>query len=247
MSQYKKLAQIYDYLMSGVDYDEWAEYIKSIAEKFNCKVEKVLDLACGTGNSSLSLAKKGFKVVGVDLSPEMLKAAEEKSVKGSLDIAFIEQDMRRLHLPEEVDMTVVYQDGLNYMLEDEDLKGVFKRVHRHLKEKGLFVFDINSVDKLPTVNGEVTYHEEDSMNLIWESGYDYENQVWEICLTGFLKKDNGYYDKFKEIHREKYYPAGTITFFLEETGFEVMAVYKAFTFEEGKDSDKRLYYVARKV
>ncbi len=246
MSQYGKLAQIYDYLMSGVDYDEWAGYINSIAEKFDCKGIKVLDLACGTGNSSLSLEKKGFKVVGIDISPEMLKAAKEKSFKKGSNIQFIQQDMRQLNISEEVDMTVVYQDGLNYMLEDEELKEVFRRVNKHLKPGGLFVFDINSVDKLPTVSGEVTYYEEDSMALIWESNYNYENKVWEICLTGFLKQDNGYYDKFKETHREKYYHTGTIISFLEETNFKVLAVYNAFTFDEGRDSDKRLYYVAQK-
>lgn len=246
MSQYGKLAQIYDYLMSGIDYDEWAFYIKSITEKFDCKVEKVLDLACGTGNSSLSLARHGFKVIGVDISPEMLKAAEEKSLKENSGIWFVRQDMRRLCLSAEFDMAVVYQDGLNYMLEDEDLKKVFKGVNKHLRPGGLFVFDINSVDKIPAIDGEVTYYEEDSMALIWESSYDYKNKIWEICLTGFLKQDNGYYDKFKETHREKYYPVETVISLLEETNFKVKAVYNAFTFDEGKDADKRLYYVAQK-
>lgn len=248
MSQYGKLAKVYDYLMSGVDYNDWADYICSIGERFDLKPRVILDLACGTGNSSLSLAKKGYQVIGVDLSPEMLEVAKKKAAAEKIKIDFIEQDMRQLKLPffTEIDMVVAYQDGLNYMLEDVDLLEVLKRVFQVLSPGGLFIFDINSVDKLPTSAGETTCYDEERMTLIWESSYDRQGDIWEIVLTGFLKRDNGYYEKFKETHREKYHTRTKVLEYLGRTGYEVLAVYNAFTLEEGKDSDKRLYYVARK-
>ncbi len=249
MSQYEKLAQIYDYLMLGIDYDEWADYVISIVNKFHGspgKVKNVVDLACGTGSSSLSLAKKGFKVTGVDLAPHMLEVAQRKSLEEKAEIDYIEQDMRKLNLPEPADMVVVYQDGLNYMTEEEDLKEVFNRVYAQLKEEGMFIFDINSVDKTSSNHSEVTCYDEDRMTLIWESFYIMDKEIFEISLTGFLKQRDGYYEKFQETHREKYYPRRLVVNFLEGAGFKVLAVYKAFTFDEGKDWDNSLFYVAQK-
>ncbi|UNC91529.1 class I SAM-dependent DNA methyltransferase [Candidatus Contubernalis alkaliaceticus] len=248
MSQYGKLAKVYDYLMSGVDYNDWADYIFTIAVKFGLNPKVILDLACGTGNSSLSLAKKGYQVIGVDISPEMLEVAKRKAAAEKIKIEFIQQDMRQLKLPysHSIDMVTAYQDGLNYMLEDSDLLEVLKRVYQILSPGGLFIFDINSVDKLPASSGETTCYDEEQMTLIWESSYDKQGDIWEIVLTGFLKRDNGYYEKFKETHREKYHTRSKVLDYLKQTGYEVLAVYNAFTLEEGRDSDKRLYYVARK-
>lgn len=246
MYQYNKLARIYDYLMQGIDYDEWAEYIISLVEEHGGNKGIMMDLACGTGSSSLSLAKKDLQVVGVDLSPQMLEAARVKADKEGLKIDFVEQDMRELSLTDKVDSVVVFQDGLNYMLKEEDLKRVFEGVYKQLKAKGLFIFDINSVDKLPASPEEVNWLDEDDMTLIWDSTYNREEEIWEINLTGFLKVEGDYYEKFQEVHRERYYPRRIIKNYLEEAGFQMLAVYKAFTLEEGNDNHRRLYYVARK-
>lgn len=248
MSQYGKLAKVYDYLMSGVNYDEWADYICDIAGKFEMRPRIILDLACGTGNSSLSLAKKGYRVIGVDLSPEMLDVAQKKAAAENIQLDLFEQDMRKLKLPDSfgIDMVVAYQDGLNYMLEDADLLEVLQRVYQVLNSGGLFIFDINSVDKLPSSKGETTFYDEEQMTLIWESSYDSQADIWQIVLTGFLKRDNGYYEKFQETHREKYHTREKVVEYLKQTGYEVLAVYNAFTLEEGTNSNKRLYYVARK-
>ncbi len=248
MNQYGKLAEIYDYLMSGVDYDDWADYISAIAQRFKARPRVILDLACGTGNSSLSLAKLGCRVIGVDLSAEMLEVARKKASAENIAVEFIEQDMRKLRLPDsyEIDMVVAYQDGLNYMLEDEDLQEVFQKVYQVLNTGGLFIFDINSVDKLPSSGGETTVYDEEKMTLIWESSYNRKTDIWEIMLTGFLKRENGYYEKFQETHREKYHSREKVVDYLEKTGFEVLAVFNAFTLEEGTSADKRLYYAAQK-
>ncbi|RQD75294.1 MAG: class I SAM-dependent methyltransferase [Candidatus Syntrophonatronum acetioxidans] len=246
MSQYNKLARIYDYLMQGIDYEEWAEYIISLIKKHQGSKDRIIDLACGTGSTSLSLARKGLRVTGVDISPQMLEAARTKACSQGLKVNFVEQDMRELNLEEQADTVVVFQDGLNYMLREEDLRKVFTGVYNQLKPKGLFIFDINSVDKLPTCPQEVNWLDEEDMTLIWDSTYNWEEEIWEINLTGFLKGEGDYYEKFQEVHRERYYPRRIIKHYLEEAGFRMLSVYKAFTFKEGNDCHRRLYYVARR-
>jgi len=90
---YTGLAQIYDQLLSGVDYEEWADYLEDIFRKFQVHpLEKIVDLACGTGNSTLPWAQRGFTVWGVDISPEMLQWAREKAKQQALEIAFFQED-----------------------------------------------------------------------------------------------------------------------------------------------------------
>lgn len=243
---YDRLAQVYDYLMTGTDYYGWAGYIQRILEEHGCPGKRVLDLACGTGSSTLALGEKGYEVTGLDLSPQMLGVAREKAREKKREIPFIQQDMRQLALPHKVDLVVVFQDGLNYILEEDELVMVFCRVLENLNPGGLFVFDINSVDKLPTVGGEVTCYEEEGMTLIWESSLDRDTGIWEITLTGFLRGRDNLYEKFKETHRERYYPGRVINRCLARAGLDRRAVYRAFTLEEGRDTDQRVYYVARK-
>ena len=85
--QYEALAEFYDSLNPDVDYVKWSEFIQKIIEKYGkIKTEIILDLACGTGSMSVELAYMGYEVIGVDLSPEMLMAAQEKAYDRELSM-----------------------------------------------------------------------------------------------------------------------------------------------------------------
>lgn len=249
MSQYEKLAEIYDYLVAGIDYDEWADYIEQIAARFSCNIQTIADLACGTGCTTLPLASRGYRVYGIDLSSAMLQKALEKARQmaesQSLTVNFLEQDMRELYLPEPMDLVTCYHDGLNYILELEQLKVVFNRVFDSLRPGGLFIFDLNAVEKLSAAGGDVTFVDDTDMSLIWETSYDKGRDVWEIRLTGFLKKGE-MYEKFIEEHSEKSYKNHEALQTLSDSGFEVLDVYHGFSFDPPKSSSRRLFYVARK-
>ncbi len=88
---YKEFAYIYDSLMEDVDYNQWVAFILGIFGKYSFSCGSILDLGCGTGNVTIPLAQKGFSLVGVDASEDMLAIAKDKAMDKGLDILFIQQ------------------------------------------------------------------------------------------------------------------------------------------------------------
>ena len=130
MSNYEGLSKIYDFMMSGVDYEAWADYVLSAAKRFGCEPKTVLDLACGTGSTTLPLAARGVDATGLDLAPAMLEIAREKAKEADLDVDFVEQNMLELDFPEPFDMVVSFQDGINYLTGEGDFDRLAAAVDR---------------------------------------------------------------------------------------------------------------------
>lgn len=246
MEEYSGLAEIYDYLVAGVDYEGWADFVVAIFHRFNPEVKKVADIACGTGNTTLPLARRGFTLYGVDIAPAMLAKARAKT-PADLPVVYLQQDMRAMRLPEKVDAVVCYHDGLNYMLSEEDLGRVFAAVAENLVRGGLFVFDLNSVERLAASAREedVVFVDDEDLTLIYQTFYSREEQIWKISLTAFVRRGDVYY-KIKEEHREKHFPESTVIHLLTKGGFSVEAVYGPFSFRPPEPDDRRIFVVARK-
>lgn len=243
--RYHKLADIYDDLMAGIDYDEWVDYIEAILKGEACATRYVADLACGTGNTVLPLAARGYEVYGIDIAPDMLEKAQVKAKERGVQPHFLKQDMRMLELPREVDLVTCYNDGLNYITEPEDLKQVFRRVYASLRPGGMFIFDLYAVEKLSGIGGGTTFIDDHDLSLVWETSYEQALDIWEITLTGFIRRDH-LYEKFIEVHQEKAYQPWQVTEYLQAAGLQFLAVYHAFSFEPPRGDTKRVFYVARK-
>jgi len=97
MEQYSTFSEIYDYLMDTKDYDLWTENIIKIYNKYEISPKKILELGCGTGNITTRLYKKGFSIIGTDISREMLEVANDKALEENLRIRFLLQDMTNLN------------------------------------------------------------------------------------------------------------------------------------------------------
>lgn len=99
--------------------------------------ERVLDLACGTGRHSLELARRGFSVVGVDISPDLLAIAEADAGEESLDASFLAADLRKLEFEDEFDIVLNLNDGaIGYFETEEENHRTFEVISRALKSGG---------------------------------------------------------------------------------------------------------------
>ena len=161
---YEEFAKVYDELIyEDINYDKISKRLISIIKKYNNKSIDYLDLACGTGNVAVKMAKHFKTNYAVDLSEDMLREAFEKFKKERIRCKIICQDMTELSLNHKFDVITSVLDSTNYLLENEDLEKCFQKVYNHLNDNGLFLFDINSYYKLTNILGNniFTYNEEE--------------------------------------------------------------------------------------
>ena len=231
---YQQFAEVYDEFMQEVPYSQWADYIEKIWKEQGQSPELVLDLACGTGSLSIELAQRGYDMIGVDQSQDMLGQAREKADEAGTPILFLEQDMQEFELYGTVDSIICTCDSLNYLLEAEDVRKVFRLADNYLNPGGLFIFDVNTEYKFRQILGERTIAEtyEDAA-YIWQNYYYEDEKINEYQVTFFQKQEEGeLYSREEETHYERAYDQAELTGWLEEAGLRVVGVYDAFTMEE---------------
>ena len=246
MEAYGRFAQVYDLFMDNIDYEAWADYVAELFAEDGIRDGLVLELGCGTGTMTELLAKKGYDMIGVDNSEEMLAEAMEKRVESGQDILYLLQDMQEFELYGTVRAVVSVCDSLNYVTERKELLRVFQLVNNYLDPGGLFLFDMNTVHKYRDILGDTTIAENrDEGSFIWENSYDPETQmnVYELAL--FLPREDGLYEKCEEVHCQKAYEREEIEEMIGEAGMELVTVYDAYTREPARGDSERLFFVAR--
>lgn len=248
MEQYRDFAFIYDELMNDVDYDKWVDYVEEIIKKEGAQVQNILELACGTGNMTIPLTKKGYDIAGIDISREMLEVALEKAEKEGVELVLLQQDIAELDFDvENLDCVLCACDGFNYITYDDDLENVFTKVHELLKPGGIFIFDISSYYKLSEILGNNIYGENrEDVAYMWRNCFDPEENLVEMELAFFVKDEDGKFDRFEEIHQQRAYTEEEIIDILSDSGFEDIKVYSDFEFESSKEDSERLFFVCRK-
>jgi len=208
MKSYDLLAKYYDKLtidQAGVK--AWCDFTKQYA----CG-RSLLELACGSGAITLELVKAGFKVKGLDLSESMLKIAVDK-LEG-LDVDLTLGDMCHFTYPHKFDTIVCYNDSINYLATKDDLKHLFACVYTQLNEKGCFLFDIHTTERLEEFEDE--FVEEgyiDDTPYQWSIKTD-ENHICH-AITFYLDKI-----PYTEQHIQTVFDKQMVKKLLDQAGFD---------------------------
>ncbi len=247
MTAYFDLARVYDRLMDHLDFSGITDYYLKLAAKHGWPEGKILDLACGTGNISLELKKRGYDVCGVDLSVDMLAVADKKIREAGYMPCLTRQDMRSFCVTQRYAMVLCAFDSLNYIMKEEGLCEVLTRVNEALLPKGLFLFDVHSLYKMKEMIGDnvFTYQSED-LCYIWKNWYLPNEGVCEMQLDIFHTLENGHYERIEEYHKEKYHSQELICRLLKQAGFEFLGVYDGVGLDQPGEKTERLYFVAQK-
>lgn len=245
MEAYTSFAAVYDTLMDNVPYEAWANYVEHLLKEYGISDGLVLELGCGTGNLTGALAKRGYDMIGVDLSEDMLEIAQEKKIQEGLDILYLQQDMRAFELYGTVRAVVSVCDSINYILKEAELLEVFRLVNNYLDPGGVFLFDLNTVYKYSQIMGDAVIAENrEECSFIWENTYYEDEQVNEYDLTIFQKEASGLYRKYEETHFQRAYQLEQIKELLEKAGMKYITAYHACSQKEPQKDSERIYVVA---
>ena len=242
---YKSFASVYDELTHDVEYEKRFKYIEKIFKKYNTSPKIVLDLACGTGGMTTIMAKNGYDMIGVDISTDMLEAANAKS--DGLNILYLNQPMQELDLYGTVDAAICLLDSINYLEDEDEMLQTFRLVENFLNPKGLFIFDINTKYKLEHVlAGNVFCGEDDNVYYTWQNFYDKEEKVCEFKLDFFITED-GVINRHTEYHYETAFGISEIKRNLKKAGFELLEVCDDLTFDAPHRKSEKVFFIARKI
>lgn len=255
---YQDFAAVYDELMDDTPYEKWGERLDALIRKYGVSkperdVEDVLasernlvvDLGCGTGTLTELMYRKGYDMIGVDVSESMLNIAMEKKEESGSEILYLLQDMRELELYSTVGTVFSVCDSLNYILEDDELLDVFSLVNNYLYPGGIFIFDFNTEYKYRQVIGNTTIAENrEDCSFIWENLYDPEEELNEYDLTVFVREDGDRFRRFTETHFQRGYTVERIRELLERSGMALIELLDADTGESVTAESERVYVVA---
>lgn len=244
---YTSFAQVYDEFMDNVPYDDWVLYLHQLLVENGVDKGIVLDMGCGTANVTRRLAAKGYDMIGIDNSSEMLEIARQKDETGN-DILYLLQDMREFELYGTVDAAVSICDSMNYILSVEELTQVFRLVNNYLEREGLFIFDMNTEYKYKTILADNTIAENrDRCSFIWENYYYEDEKINEYDLTIFINNSSqeDLFTRFMETHYQRAYSLDEVKSALKDAGMEFVAAYDAFTKEPVHDKSERMYIIAK--
>jgi len=275
MEAYTDFAKVYDTFMDETPYDVWGDFVSTLIDKYgvskpakgsqeektkaystkedsedalNEEKNLVVELGCGTGSFTQVMKSRGYDIMGIDMSPEMLNLARQKSADAGMNIMYLEQDMRELDLYCTAGTIISVCDSVNYVLEDEEIIETFKLVNNFLYPGGVFIFDFNTLHKYRDVIGDTTIAENrEDCSFIWDNYYDDESHINEYDLTIFAKVDaqKELFARSVETHYQRGYTLDEMKSFVEAAGLVFIIAIDADTHESPSDDSERIYIVAR--
>lgn len=245
-TNYHSFAYVYDKFMDNIPYKQWCEYLTELFHRHSITSGTLVELGCGTASMSMLMADAGYRVIGVDNSADMLSLAENKTATRT-DITLLNQNMCDLNLHSRYDGIYCICDSLNYLLYPDEIALTFSGVEAHLKDGGIFIFDLKTAYFYKTVLGDQVFcdHQEDC-SYIWENSYFEEDRINQYDLTIFARQSNSnLFERFTETHHQRAYELPEIIDLLEQSGLEYVTAYDAFTSKPPTPESERIYVIAK--
>ena len=236
-----------DELTTDVRYPQWADYLEKHFARCGQPIHTVLDLACGTGTMTCLLAERGYETIGVDRSADMLSVAAEKGRQVSgIPPLFLQQSMQELDLYGTVDACVCCLDSVNYVTRPAELLRAFRRVCLFLVPGGLFLFDINTPEKLQGLDGGIFLDETEDTYCVWRADYSRRSRLCTYGMDLFFREEDGLWRREEEVHQERAYTPEELTALLQEAGFTAVRQHGELKLRPPKPGEQRIFFTARK-
>ena len=229
---YSKLADIYDGLVKDEEATKhWLRFVKK-----NIRGNKILELACGSGEITIAMAKAGYNILATDISSAMITQAQ---AKGSYpNLTYQVMDMRELQLSESYDGVICFCDSINYLEDYKSLQQVFSGVYNALNDRGVFLFDMHHESRLKEFGKG--WKEEgtiEGINYKWQIITQGDKLIHDFTLTA----DN---QTFIETHHQTVFSLKKVESLLKDCGFDFEVIDDYDIFNE--DLKEKYFFKAKK-
>lgn len=207
-----------------------AKNIIKMLKENGMKKGKILEIGCGNGRICIPLAKRGFEVTGIDISPLYIEDARKRAKRFKANINFLVGDMRRIDeifKKRKFDVVLNVWTGIGYYDKKTD-KRIFKKVYNILKNKGLFLILRCMSKEMCLYNFRPAYFTEtDRLLVLNKSEYDFLRSRCKQNWIFYEKQDKNlkYIDEF-EINL-RIYSHQEIIEMAENAGFKFLKAYKS--------------------
>ena len=240
---YTVLAAGYDVVMDHVDYSEWAVYVDDLITDFRPGAQTILELGCGTGSFALALQPRGpYDYTATDRSEAMLKVARTKAAETETPVSFEAADFTDLPYDEAYAVVVLLYDGLNSLLEREDIRRMFEEARDVLTDGGLFIVDQSTPAN--SANNEQLFQDDGRVG-----EFAYERRSWydpETRQHTTRFDITVYGTTYREEHVQRAYTPSEIRKLIEAAGFIVEECFADMTRHAATGESERVHWVLRK-
>lgn len=244
MNAYHAFALVYDRMMEEIPYEEWCNFVTDQLKKFGIEDGLMLELGCGTGTLTEMFDAKGFDMIGVYNSEEMLAEAVEKREQSGRSILYLNQDMREFELYGTVRAVISLCDTMNYLTEYDDLVNVCRLVNNYLDPNGIFLFDLKTDHYFKSIGCQSFCDADEEVSFIWDNDYDEEKRINSYALTLFVQEEDNRYERFDEYHEQRAFSIDEVRCAIEESGMIFLSAIDKNGAPATKDTD-RVYIIAR--
>lgn len=229
-------------IAEDVDYGKICDFIENVFAERDISPVLIADIACGTGGVTLPLAARGYDMIGIDRSGEMLDIARKKDKDNK--ILFINQPIERLDLYGTVGAALCMTDGFNYVLSDKELLSALTRLRTcFLDRGGVLIFDVRSDYCLKNIHADRTFvYDADDIFYVWENKYLEKKHLSEMTVN-FFKKSKAGYRRICERQLQRGRSEEDIRKILKMAGFVNIACYSDTSFTPAREDSQRLWFV----
>ena len=243
MESYESLAFSYDALTQDVGYEKRADFIEKLFARAKIDVHTVLDLACGTGTMTKLFTERGYELIGVDISEEMLMEAREKTqnIQGVPPL-FLHQSMAELDLYGTVDACICCLDSVNYLTNPRDVRRTFERLRLFIAPGGVLVFDVHAPSKMETLDGQVFLDERDDLYCVWRTEYRKRARTLDYYVDIFRALGDDTWERSFEEHHQRAYTVSELTAWLENAGFTAIRTHGDGKLRRPNEGEGRIYF-----